>query len=402
MEPEKKTHELTSCCSSTDTACTGNNLQTCFPVQQNAAENEACCGPPAGPASSPDERPGFELCHFVTSFVDSPAGRIPIVENTLNRMDRLGALKVRLGIGRNRYKVSPGLYGVGSPDAESPVLVAANYKLSFDVLRASLKGMNAWVLVLDTRGINVWCAAGKKTFSTEEVVRRVEQCALHRIVDHRKLILPQLSATGVSGRQVKKRCGFDAIWGPVHAADLKPFIENGLKADPSMRQVTFSLKERMVLIPVELTALQKYLLWILPVLFMLSGIGAHIFSFSQAWQRGLMVLAATAAGVLSGTVAVPLLLPWLPGSAFSVKGTVAGVVAGTAIAVIFRHSNGLLDAASLVLLTIAVSSFLAMNFTGATPFTCPSGVEKEMRAAIPIQVGAVFTSLALWIASPFL
>jgi hypothetical protein len=158
----------------------------------------------------------------------------------------------------------------------------------------------------------------------------------------------------------------------------------------------------MVLIPVELTALQKYLLWILPVLFMLSGIGAHIFSFSQAWQRGLMVLAATTAGVLSGTVAVPLLLPWLPGSAFSVKGTVAGVVAGTAIAVIFRHSNGLLDAASLVLLTIAVSSFLAMNFTGATPFTCPSGVEKEMRAAIPIQVGAVFTSLALWIASPFL
>jgi len=65
---------------------------------------------------------------------------------------------------RMSYAISPGLYAVGNPTKESDVFVSANYKLSFDVLRRELKGFNAWILVLDTKGINVWCAAGKGTF----------------------------------------------------------------------------------------------------------------------------------------------------------------------------------------------------------------------------------------------
>ena len=67
------------------------------------------------------------------------------------------------------YKVDPGLYALGAPDADSPVLVSANFKMSFDLLREALPGRNAWILVLDTDGINVWCAAGKGTFGTEEL-----------------------------------------------------------------------------------------------------------------------------------------------------------------------------------------------------------------------------------------
>ena len=72
------------------------------------------------------------------------------------------------------YRVEPGLYAVGSPTADSPVLVSANYKMSFDRLRSALPGVDAWILVLDTKGINVWCAAGKGTFGTDELVRRIE------------------------------------------------------------------------------------------------------------------------------------------------------------------------------------------------------------------------------------
>ena len=80
-------------------------------------------------------------------------------------------MKVRWGIGRMNYRVDPGLYSLGNPDALSPVLVSANYKMSFDRLRESLPGRNAWILVLDTDGVNVWCAAGKGTFGTEELTR---------------------------------------------------------------------------------------------------------------------------------------------------------------------------------------------------------------------------------------
>lgn len=67
------------------------------------------------------------------------------------------------------YTIDPGLYALGNPDESSPVLVTANYKLTFDRLRQSLPKLDAWVLVLDTKGINVWCAAGKGTFGTGEV-----------------------------------------------------------------------------------------------------------------------------------------------------------------------------------------------------------------------------------------
>ena len=54
-----------------------------------------------------------------------------------------------------------------------------------------------------------------------------------------------------------------------------------------------------------------------------------------------------------------------------------------------------------MLFTAAVGSYLAMNFTGSTPFTSPSGVEKEMRKAIPLQALAIFVALVAWIGAAF-
>lgn len=370
-----------------------------LPVVHDDGTQEVCCGPPAGPASSPFEKPGYRLCRFVKGFEQTQAGPVPVVKDYLERQDAAGALKARLGIGRNNYKIAPGLYAAGSPNPEAPVLVTANYKLTFDTLRKAVRGLDVWILVLDTRGINVWCAAGKKTFSTAEVVRQVERSGLARLVSHKKLILPQLSATGVSAAQVKKSCGFEVVWGPVRAADIRAFVQAGFKAEPRMRRVTFTLRERLVLVPVELTLLQKYLIWLLPAVFILSGVGADLFSFSRAWHRGLLAAAALAAGVFSGAVVVPLLLPWIPGRAFSVKGFLAGVVLGGVTAALFLPVMNLMDATAMVLLTTVLSSYLAMNFTGSTPFTSPSGVEKEMRLAIPGQVVGCLVSVGLWIAS---
>ena len=99
--------------------------------------------------------------------------------------DVLGTIKVRLGIGRMHYTVAPGLYKIGAADENSPVLVTANFKLTVDILRRELTNRNIWLVVVDTNGINVWCAAGKGTFGTAELVAQLEKVALKSIVAHK-------------------------------------------------------------------------------------------------------------------------------------------------------------------------------------------------------------------------
>jgi CO dehydrogenase/acetyl-CoA synthase gamma subunit (corrinoid Fe-S protein) len=70
-------------------------------------------------------------------------------------------------------------------------------------------------LILDTKGINVWCAAGKGTFGTDELVSRISKTGLSKIILHRKLVLPQLGAPGVSAHEVTKQTGFSVVYGPV-------------------------------------------------------------------------------------------------------------------------------------------------------------------------------------------
>jgi hypothetical protein len=334
--------------------------------------------------------------------MQTPAGAVPRVHSRLDRDDRMGTVLARLGIGRDTYSIAPGLYGVGSPDAGSPVMVTANYKLTVDSLRGSLAGIDAWILVLDTKSINVWCAAGKGTFSTGEVAERVNAVALEKVVTHRRLILPQLSATGVSARHVKRLCGFEVVWGPVHARHIKAFLDGGMQATPAMRKVTFTLRERVALIPVELNHMGKPSLFVIPALFLLSGLGQGFFSISAAVSRGLSAMLAYLLAVVAGAVLAPILLAWLPGRAFALKGAVIGAAGGALLSATFAGYLARSEMVALTLFIMAVSSYLAMNFTGSTPFTSPSGVEKEMRRAIPAQVAGTLVAMILWVTAGFI
>ena len=334
--------------------------------------------------------------------VETPAGPVPRVHSRIGSRDLLGRWKVRWGIGRDRYRVAPGLYALGAPDGNAPVLVTANYKMTFDVVRRDGAGLDAWILVLDTRGINVWCAAGEGTFGTEEVIRRVTESRLAEVVSHRRLILPQLGAPGVAAHEVRKGCGFSVVYGPVRARDIRSFLEAGMKASPAMRRVVFPTMDRLVLTPVEITGLLRPAGWVAAGLFLLAGVGPGIFSLGAAWERGFAAVGALAAGILAGAVVTPVLLPWLPGRAFSVKGGLAGGVLAACAVMWQRGSLHAPAALALLLAMTAVSSFVAMNFTGATPFTSPSGVEKEMRRALPVQAGLTVLAGLLWVGGAFL
>jgi len=320
---------------------------------------------------------------------------LPVVSTSLSGKDLFGAFKVRWGIGRMDYRVEPGLYKVNNGASNSPVLVSANYKLTFDTLRKNLSGLDSWLLILDTRGINVWCAAGEGTFGTDELVHRIEQTGLAEIVTHRKLILPQLGAPGVSSPEVTRRTGFSVSYGPVRATDIKEFISAGLKATREMRTVRFNLWDRLVLTPMEIVETAKIMLPVFGALFIINLFAKR--------QFGIYDAVLYAGANLAGAFITPALLPIIPGRAFSFKGWLAGLLwAAFAFWLFGWYSQGLwLLIAGYGLLLPAVSSFLAMNFTGASTYTSPSGVLREMKIALPFIIGFTLIGVVLLLIKSF-
>jgi hypothetical protein len=292
----------------------------------------------------------------------------------------------RWGVRRGAHRVEPGLYALGHPTADAPVFVTANYTLSFDALRSALAGMDGYILVLDTRGINVWCAAGKGTFGTDELMCRIETTSLADVVRHRTLILPQLGASGVAAHEVRRRSGFRVQYGPVRAADLPAYLELG-QATPEMRRVSFGFWDRVVLIPVELVHTLVPMLIAAVVLFFLGG-----------WLASMAAVAA----ILAGAALFPILLPWLPTRDFSSKGFILGI----AVAIPFALSAwlGRLERAwwlrsgwvlAYALAVPPVTAYLSLNFTGSTPFASRSGVRREIMTYVPVMAGVFGVGILL-------
>ncbi len=283
--------------------------------------------------------------------------------------------------------MAPGLYAVGDAGVDSPVFVTANYTLSFDALRSALAGRDGYILVLDTEGINVWCAAGKGTFGTEELVGRIEETALGNVVRHRRLLLPQLGAPGVSVHEVWRRSGFQVEYGPVRAADLPEYLKAG-GATPEMRRVKFGLWDRAVLIPVELAHV------VLPTV--VAAVGLF-------FVGGRLASAGVVAAVMAGVVFFPVVLPWVPTRDFSSKGLILGgvVAAPVGLAALAGGGGGMwvrwASAAAYVFAMTPVTAFLALNFTGSTPFTSRSGVRREIFRYIPIMGGMLGLGVVLMI-----
>lgn len=281
----------------------------------------------------------------------------------------------RWGVNRAGHRIEPGLYALGKPGPSSPVLVTANYTLSFDALRSSLAGIDAYILVLDTRGINVWCAAGKGTFGTDMLVHMIANTRLAEVANHRKLILPQLGATGVAAHEVAKRSGFSVEYGPIRAEDIPTYLQTG-KATEAMRQVRFNFTDRAALVPVEFVHVILYML--------AAGVA---FYFAGGWLGA----AAAVTAFFAGAVLFPLLLPFIPTRDLSSRGFILGGVAALAFAIpaFFLTAGSIwwwraaLPAAYLLAMP-PVTAFLALNFTGATTFTSKTGVRREMFRYIPV------------------
>ena len=333
--------------------------------------------------------------------VESGGLSVRCVPAELGLADKVGGWKARLGLGRMEYQVEPGLYAVGQPSEDSPVVVSANYKMSFDKLRKELGGRNAWIVVLDTEGVNVWCAAGKGTFGTDEIVRQIEGCKLAEVVSHRTIVLPQLGAPGVAAHKVKEATGFRVVYGPVYARDIGAFFEAGMRATKEMRRVRFELHERIVLIPVEIVMWARTAVCIAALFAVIAGFYRGGYSFGRVVEIGLPSAGMFLAAYIAGGAFGPILLPWLPGRAFAVKGVWIGLVMDVALLAYFVSVGSWLWGISWALMLPVVTSFMVMNFTGTSTYTSLSGVMREMRIAVPVQLAVAVVGAVLWCAGLF-
>ncbi len=292
--------------------------------------------------------------------------------------------------------IKPGLYAIGKPDENSDVFVSANYKLSFDHLRKHLGGKNFWILVLDTKGINVWCAAGKGTFGTDELILRANQCNIKDIINHNRIIVPQLGGPGINAPLVAKTTGLKVHYGPVQAHDLNSYIQKNYTATIKMRTITFSLKDRFILTPMELNPFLKKFPWFAVIMLTMFSLHAKNPGIASGLTQSLPHLVYGLAAIFAGAFITPLLLPIIPFRSFSLKGLLVGLamVAITQQFSFFKTTN-MFELIFSYLFYAGLTSYIAVQFTGSTTFTHLSGVKKELKYGLPIYIGSAAISIIL-------
>jgi len=271
-------------------------------------------------------------------------------------------------------KQKPGLYSIGHPDSDSPVFVTGNFKLTVRRVVKALDGkMDAWLLVVDSAGINVWCAAGGGFLTADKVISTMALNHLDEALNHRNLVLPQLAAVGVDGRQIREATGWNVQWGPVKAEDLPAYVETNFQKTDSMRRVGFPLPNRLEMVSGTLGFYGLMLL--IPI---------------AIFWRQLLLPSAIAMIALSYFYA--LFMPWLPGRDGLAKGiplstlAILGVIAYTFLGnpvpadELFNRVIGI----------TALSIFIAGEFQGMSPLMRGEQANWIPEAAIGTMLGFIY------------
>ncbi|MFX1313726.1 MAG: HgcAB-like fusion protein [Promethearchaeota archaeon] len=143
------------------------------------------------------------------------------------------------------FSTEPDLIKVGNPDKKSPVFLTCNFCITVKRVLKALKGLDCYLLIAPSKGINVWCGACGDDFRTDSVISIIKTSGINELVDHRTLILPQLSAPGIDPLIIKKELGWDVNFGPVYAKNIQNYVNNNFIKTEKMREIKFTLSKRL-------------------------------------------------------------------------------------------------------------------------------------------------------------
>ncbi len=273
-------------------------------------------------------------------------------------------------------KMQPGLYSIGQPTPDSPVLVTGNFELTVRrLVKAIDHHLHVWLLVVDSSGINVWCAAGGGFLTAERIIGALSTSRLDEVVNHRALILPQLCANGVDGWLIRKQTKWGVHWGPVRAADLPAYIQAGRKKTEDMRQVRFPLRDRLEMLAATMGFYAMLIL--IPV--------------ALLWPSSFWPLLAAMLGL---SLFYAITLPWLPGIDGLAKSLPLGLIAlaGMLLYSWFVHSTALADIFNRVVGLTGLSVFVGAELQGMSPRMRGEQANWGWEAIIAVLLG-----LAYWL-----
>jgi len=197
--------------------------------------------------------------------------------------------------------VEPGLRQIGAPDKNAPVFITCNFHLTVRRVEKALTGIDAWLLVVPSNGINVWCAACGGELTTQSVSGAVKISRIANKVSHRRLVLPQFSAPGINIRQLKQETGFNSAFGPAYAKDIRKFLKMNGEKTSDMCLAKYPLSFRL-----EMLLSMNALIWAFIAAFSLMINPGWLFVFSLLfWGAGIVLYAG---------------YPWIPGNSGWLKG----------------------------------------------------------------------------------
>lgn len=279
-------------------------------------------------------------------------------------LDYLKALVSWIFLFMRVFSVKPGLYYIGQRDEKAPIIVTANNYLTVFLLARRIGKRNVRLLIIDTRGINVWCAAGKGQFSSGEIIDKATYFELLNGKNNETFILPKFSFAGVNLAELRKN-GIHPIIGPLYAKDVPSFLDQETYENQVDDIVKFGLKSRAF------TALPT------AVQFFYYFLGIYVISLGTLTPAIIWIATGLA-------FIYPLLFPMLPGKFFAVKGIFMAL--SISIFDLLVTNLNLVNQLSLIIFLFATSIFIALSYTGNSAVSNYTSVRKETARFLPVVV----------------
>jgi len=250
------------------------------------------------------------------------------------------------------FPTKTGLRVFSKPNRHSPVLVTANFDLTVRRVTKVLtqNQIDCYLLVVNTKGINVWCAAKGGHFTADQVVSVIKTSGISELVDHRQLILPQLCACGVNPREIYNKTGWHTKFGPAYAGYVPQYIESGFQKTVKMNLVEFPIKERL-----EMAAM-----WAFPMTILIGILSAIL------WRHLLPEIIAL---IWITALFLFTLYFWLPGKPSLVAALVTGGIFAVGIAAfgVFASQWSIKDIWILSLSAVSIAGIIGIDFPGSSP-----------------------------------
>ncbi|MFW9903789.1 MAG: corrinoid protein-associated methyltransferase CpaM [Candidatus Thorarchaeota archaeon] len=284
--------------------------------------------------------------------------------------------------------IEPGLYIYGDPSDNSPVLVTANYQRTVRLVGRALKDQDAYLLVADTMGENVWCAARGDKFGLEEVAEVIKATRIEDLVQKKKLVVPQLAAGGMDHQEVKKATGWSCQFGPIYAKYIPSYLTSGRKTE-KQRTISFETRERLEMALQQSYFLSKFFFfWF----FLIGLVGITILPQISLFSIAILLLPI----IWLVYLLLALIFPLFPTQSFLKR----GIYYGGLLSIVFLGVGGILEytivgIAQWVVIGFALGTFLGMDYSGATPISKPTEIDEEYPTMIILLGGCLILLLVL-------